>query len=169
MNRTIPPEFIIAEVCARHGLSPKDLTPTGPSPKSLWDQRDLLWARREAAYLLRLLSPMSLHHTCRAVGASPSSDMLQDLVDPVTARLAEDPDYRARIQSMAISITDAHQYARGIPVLARARRLMSLDATSTVAGAQSCATTLLAAASILANPDLSDAEARVAALQVIGK
>ncbi|WP_442771779.1 hypothetical protein [Paenirhodobacter enshiensis] len=162
MNRTIPPEFIIAEVCARHGLRPTDL-PAGVL------RPELLWPRREAAYLLRLLSPMSLYHACRAVGARPSADILRDLVDPVTVRLSKDPEYRARLQSMVRAIIDAHRDAQGISVLEGARRLMSLDATSPVAGVRSCATTLLAAASILANPDLSDAEARAAALQVIGK
>ncbi len=156
----IPSNLIIQAVCAYHGIAYTDLIGTGRAPQ-------ICWPRHELIYMVRSCTGLSLVETGRL--AERDSKTVQNSLNQVTRRIAEDEEYRGHIQRLVRFVAGFEDRPTLMPtVLDRARRLIGRsnpDATDV----QACGLALLTAASILNSTDLTDVEARQGALQALGR
>lgn len=155
----IPAHLIIQAVCEFHGVQLADLTGAGRAPQ-------ICWPRHELVYMLRGNAGLSLSEVGRLVG-DRDAKTVQNSLNQVTRRIGEDLDYRAHVQRLNQFVLAFEDRPSGATAIDRARRVISAPAAP-LEHAQGCAIALLAAASILSSPALTDGEARRAALQALG-
>jgi hypothetical protein len=153
--------FVIKAVCAYYKL-----TPTALMEQTRVAQ--IVWPRHELMFMLRQQTNLSLAMIGRAVGGRDQTTVKNSL-EKVAARIVADPDYAAHIEALERFI-DTYAEAAGQPSgasLALARRVIA-DPLPERRDVERLGLCLLTAASILSSAELTDAEARMAALQVMG-
>ncbi len=156
----IPANLIVQAVCAYHGIAFADLTGAGRAPQ-------ICWPRHELIYMLRGNAGLSLNEIGRLVERDGKT--VQNSLNQVTSRLADDPEYRDRVQRLNRFVLCFEDRPTLVPTLLdRARRMIG-RADPNAADVQACGFALLTAASILTTTDLTDAEARCCALQALGQ
>lgn len=157
----MPAETIIAAVCAFHNVQHADLSGPSRIPQ-------VVWPRHEAVYLLRQMSGASFVVIGSLLGGRDGKT-IQNSIHQVTRRAAADKDYAEHLKRLMRHAEEFEARSSVLLPLARARRLLSAGCQISASDIEACGFALLSAASILASPDLTDAEARTAVLQLIGK
>ena len=128
--------------------------------------------RQDLMWLLRDLTSLS-HEKIGDMLDGRDPTTIMNGVDRVTARMASDPQYRARIERARAFIVDGarldHEWAEaGAPedaALGLARRLLNAEGQSPEVKA--LASVLLTVGAVLRSEEITDAEARLAALTLI--
>jgi hypothetical protein len=137
------PEFVLGRYCAQTGTTREALAGTDKT-------REITFLRHEAMWIMRQLTSLS-HETLGRYFGNRDMATVHAGIARVADRIAQDPDYRARLQTL-VEMIGTSRGAEG------ATGWTGLDARTTV----------LAARGILGDPGLSDADARAAALQLLG-
>lgn len=152
---------IIKAVCAFHKLTPKALLERTQVPQ-------IVWPRHELTYLLRQNTNLGWVLIGRAVGGRDQSTV-KNAIEQVTARIISDEDYANHIGNLQkfVELFVGQLEAPADLPLALARRVIGAP-TPDAGDVERIGLCLLTAASILGNGDLTDAEARRAALAVLG-
>lgn len=128
--------------------------------------------RQDLMWLLRDLTSLS-HEKIGDMLDGRDPTTIMGGVERVTARMAADPQYRVRIERARAFILDSARLdqewaAAGAPedgALQLARRLLAADGLGADVG--TLATAMLAVGAVLRSEELTDAEARLAALTLI--
>ena len=159
MKETRDPEFIIAAFLRLRGASRSDVV-DGSSKN-----RAVVVPRHELMWLLRDLTYLGKASIGKLVGGRDHTTVEHGVCN-VADRLAADPEYRrqmglVRAYILSSGETEADPYTDAATVLARA---VLLDPPSK---AQPLAIAMVSVAAVLRSPDLTDAEARLAALTLI--
>lgn len=157
----LEPSHVIEAVCAYHRLTPEDLR--GPSKVAA-----ISWPRHELIYCLRSLCVCSLSQIGLTVGGRDGTTVAASL-NRVAKRRQEDDDYEAHMAQLEKFVLGFRKAAAPVPSLAVARRMLGAGAEPDAKDVQSCGLALLTVASVLASKELTDAEARRAALTIIGE
>jgi hypothetical protein len=137
------PEFVLGRYCAQIGTTREALAGTDKT-------REITFLRHEAMWIMRQLTSLS-HETLGRYFGNRDMATVHAGIARVADRIAQDPDYRARLQSL-VEMIGTSRGAGGVAAPA------GLDARTAV----------VAARGVLGDPDLSDADARAAALQLLG-
>lgn len=126
----------------------------------------ITWPRRELVYMLRTQTNMSWLLVGRAVGGRDQKSV-KTAIDQVTSRILADDDYADHVENLTRFVKMHATQAAPEPALELARKVLGASdpRPDDVERVGMC---LLTTASILGSPELSDAEARVAALTVLG-
>lgn len=140
---------IALQVAELHGVALADLTGKGRAPA-------VQWARHEAAYVCQQMTGATYAAIGAVLGGRDATTIMHSL-QRVTLRAEADPDCRAALSTLLERIDAAPSTAM------RARAML-----------QSCAhedarlsASIVAACSVLSNDDLTDADARKAALSIM--
>lgn len=152
---------ILKAVCAFYKLTPKALLERTQVPQ-------IVWPRHELTYLMRQNTNLGWVLIGRAMGGRDQSTV-KNAIDQVTARIIADDDYAEHIGNLQrfVQLFVAQIEAPAELPLALARRVIAAPEPSS-SDIERIGLCLLTAASILGNGDLTDAEARRAALAVLG-
>ncbi len=119
------------------------------------------WPRHEAIYALRTLTMMSYNQIGKLMGGRDSKTIMNSC-QRVTDRLLTDKQYGPAIASFIAYIRSWDERLSGADVISTARQKMASP------DAESIAIALITVASILTDHRLTDAEARLGALQIVG-
>lgn len=157
----IAPRQIVEAVCAFHRVSPRQIA--APVRTGV-----IVWVRHQLAFMLRELTDLSLSNIGTLLGGRDAKTVLNSM-SRVTDRMASEPDYAAEITRLRAFVEAYDTKPRGADAIGRARQLMSTTRRIQSPEIDALALTLLMVASILGSNELSDAEARLAALTAIGK
>lgn len=152
---------VIKAVCAFYKL-----TPTALKERSKVAQ--VVWPRHELIYMLRQNTNLGWVMIGRTVGGRDQSTV-KNAIDQVTTRIVSDDDYAAHIDNLQ-RFVELHLKQADAPAelpLALARRVIGAPAPASE-DIDRIGLCLLTAATILGNGELTDAEARRAALVVLG-
>ncbi len=139
---------ICAQVADVRGRRLEDLTAASKSPA-------LAWPRHEAAYVAHQMTGAAYGLIGQALGARDATTIMNSL-QRVTARAAADEAYRDALIALLSAVSE--------PSSAAIARHLLVTSSGTVLPAQ-----VLAVCSVLADPALSDAEARGAALAIFNQ
>jgi len=150
--------IVLRAVCAFHKIAPAALL-------ERTKVASIVWLRHELIYLLRTLTNLGWIQIGKFVGGRDQATV-KNSVEQVTERILSDAAYGAHIENLSRFVQQSAE-ASPEPALALARRMIGTDALARE-DAERAGMCLLTAASILGNSDLSDAEARQAALVVLG-
>lgn len=153
-------QSIIRAVCAFYKLEPAALL-------ERTKVREIVWPRHELIYMLRTNTRHGWIMIGRLVGGRDQSSV-KNSVEQVTARILADNEYADHIGNLSRFVRLSASTPPQEPALAVARRMIGAEAPQREDAAR-VGLCLLTAASILGNSDLSDAEARQAALVVLGR
>ncbi|RWR26821.1 hypothetical protein D2T29_19785 [Sinirhodobacter populi] len=155
------PSRVIEAVCAFHEIAYVDLTGPGKTPQ-------ICWPRHELIRLLNTKTTCSIMAIGRLVGGRDSSTVRASL-NQVQRRVTEDLAYAEHFWRLERFVASYEIRPSAVTALTRARRLIGKGANDAPADAEACGIALLTAATILGSPELSDAEARRAALLALGQ
>lgn len=159
MKTLLSPDHVIAAVCAFHRVSPAQIA--APSKT-----RQISAARQELMAMLREYTDLSWARIGQSIGGRDHTSVLHG-VTRVTERCLADRSYAGHVEQLRSFVPGWTPRPNREIALERARRCLASDGEIDRQGAAAVGVTLLAVASILGSADLSDAEARAAALAVL--
>lgn len=127
-------------------------------------------ARGELMWLLRELTHLSYAAIGKVMGGRDATTV-QHAIGVVQARMLDQPDYAAQMKQVEAYVRDYAKEpppARDDAARVLARRVLLDDQTATSGSASAAlAVCMLSVAAVLRSPDLTDAEARIAARTLI--
>lgn len=150
--------IVLRAVCTYHRVTPAALL-------ERTKVASIVWLRHELIYLLRSHTNLGWLLIGKFVGGRDQATV-KNSVEQVTERILSDQTYAAHVENLSRFVQQFAQ-ASPEPALALARRMIGAEGLGRE-DAERAGMCLLTAASILGNTDLSDAEARQAALVVLG-
>lgn len=161
MTRPDPtPQTILAAVCAFHRVSPRQINDQTRT-------QSIQWVRHQLIFLLREMTDLSLAQIGVLVGGRDAKTVV-NAIQRVTNRISSDAEFASDCERLKAFVLSYDPQPRGAAAVGRARRLLSAAALVESREVNELAMTLLIVSSILGSPDLSDAEARIAALSSLG-
>ena len=150
---------ICAAVCAFHQTDLALLTsPSRAAP--------VVWVRHELMYVLHNLAGVTQSSIGALLGGRDHQTVSTG-IRRVSKRMTLDGEYARHIVDLIAYVRDCETRPMLVPALARARRIVAAKGYEPEDVTQ-CGLALLSAASVLASAELTDAEARRAALQILG-
>lgn len=159
MNRFLSPEHVTAAVCAFFKVSFAQVA-------SQSQVRETTAVRHELMCMLREFTQLSAQKIGVLVGGRDHKSVLH-AIGRVSARAVLDPSYGDHVEQLRRFVLAYDEAPAGHDALERARRCMSPDSPLDRAEVSALGISLLAAVSILGSRELTDAEARLAALTVL--
>lgn len=150
--------MILRAVCAYHKITPAALLERTKMPSIAWLRHELIWMLRSHTSLSWLL--------IGKFAGGRDQATVKNSVEQVSGRILSDPEYATHIDNMSRFVTTYGQVSPE-PALALARRIIGHGVLERE-DAERAGMCLLTAASILGSSELTDAEARQAALVVLG-
>lgn len=154
------PEHVIQAYVALSGVGRNVLLGTTRAEAVVWPRHVLTW-------LLRELTNLSWSRIGHVVGGRDQATV-RNSVHKVEARRADDEAFAERLIRAHDFVVNYSPETRGGAAIERARKLIASSAAAQNDEVRDLAMSVLMAASMLASRELSDAEARHAALQIIG-
>lgn len=129
----------------------------------------IAWHRHELTYLLRDLADLPYGQIGTLMGGRDAATVI-DSIGRVAARIEVDQHYRDAISALRLFILrhDPAAQAAGTDAAALLARRVMISGGGRAADIQTLALTLLTVASVLRSDNLTAAEARAAALTIIG-
>lgn len=124
----------------------------------------VVWPRHVLAWLLRELTHLSWVRIGHILGGRDQATVRHS-TNKVETRRADDIAFAERVMRAYDFVTNYSPETRGSASIERARKLIASASNEEV---RDLAMSVLMATSMLASRELSDAEARAAALQIIG-
>lgn len=130
--------------------------------------RETATVRQELMTLLREFTDLSLQRVGQLMGGRDPSTVTA-AVSRVTVRALADADYADHFAKLRRYVESYDPSPSGVGAIERARRCMAAAPGPISAEVRDLGMTVLMTASILASRDLTDAEARAAALQILNR
>jgi hypothetical protein len=155
------PDVVLSAYCQMRGIGREVLIGQGKAPA-------MVWPRHEAVWLLRHLTGLSLAQLGEVFGQRDPTTMMNS-VNRVADRIAEDSDYRVAMLQLLEAVA-SYETAGEVGALEAAtsivRRAVNEPAGRN-SGVEVLGLAMLTVASVLHSVELTDAEARAAAIQLI--
>lgn len=161
-NPCLDPGLVVGAFVKLRGISSSELL------EGVSKVRVITGPRHELMWLLRDLTALTLTAIGRLMGGRDVATVKAG-IEGIVARMAADPDYRAQMEkarAFCLAWTAQEAVAAEDAATIIARRLM-LDDEPQRADIAALAMAMLSVGAVLRSPDLTDAEARLAALTLI--
>ena len=157
----LDPEVVLTAYCQMRGIGRDVLIGQGKAPA-------MVWPRHEAVWLLRHLTGLSLAQLGEVFGQRDPTTM-KNSVNRVADRIAEDNDYRVAMLDLleAVSSYQTAEEVRALDAATSIVRRAVNEPGGRSSGVEVLGLAMLTVASVLHSAELTDAEARAAAIQVI--